>query len=61
MCTLYTIILCDAMLCYDLQEAVPQLSFLAKLHQPNGHDDHMDLVDPFEGYGSATPTTHGHP
>ena len=50
-----------AMLCYALQGAVPELSFLAKPHQPNGHDDQMVLVDPLEGDKSDTPTTHGHP
>ena len=30
-----------------LKGAVPELSFLAKPHQPNGHDDQME-VDPFE-------------
>ena len=34
------------MLCNALQGAVPELSFLAKPCQPNGHDDQMILVDP---------------
>ena len=38
--------LCYAMLCNALQGAVPELSFLAKPRQPNGHDDQMVLVDP---------------
>ena len=59
--------LCYAMLCYAmlymlcLQGAVPELSFLAKPCQPNGHDDQMVLVDPLEGDKLDTPTTHGHP
>ena len=50
--------LCYAMLC---KGAVPALSFLAKPHQPNGHDNQMVLVDSLEGNKSDTPTTHGHP
>ena len=53
--------LCYAMQCNALQGAVPELSFLAKPHQPSGHDDQMILVDPLEGDKSDTPTTHGHP
>ena len=49
------------MLCYALQAAIPELLFLAKPRQPNGHDDQMVLVDPLEGDKSDTPTTHGHP
>ena len=44
------------MLCYALQRAVPELSFLAKPRQFSGHDDQMVLVDKLD-----TPTTHGHP
>ena len=52
--------LCYAMLCYDLQGAVPELSSSAKPCQPNGHDDQMALANPLEGYELDTPTTHGH-
>ena len=48
-------LLCYAMLCNALKGAVPELSFLAKPYQPNGHDDQM------EGDKLDTPTTHGHP
>ena len=41
------------MLCYALQRAVPELSFLAKPRQFSGHDDQMVLVDKLD-----TPTTH---
>ena len=50
-----------AMICYALQGAVPELSFLAKPHLPNGHDDQIVLVDPLEEDKLDTPTTHGHP
>ena len=53
--------LCYAMLCYALQGAAPELSFLAKPCQPTGHDEQMVLVDPLEVNKSNTPTTHGHP
>ena len=53
--------LCYTMLCNALQGAVPELSFLAKPWQPNGHDDQMILVDPIKGDKSDTPITHGHP
>ena len=53
--------LCYAMQCYALQGAVPELSFLAKLYQPYGHDDQMVWVDSFEGDKSYNPTNHGHP
>ena len=49
MFTPHAIMLCYAMLCNALQGAVPELSFLAKPHQPNGHNDQMVLVDPLEG------------
>ena len=35
-----------AIQCCALKEAVPELSFLAKPHQPNKQDDQMVLVDP---------------
>ena len=41
--------LCYDMQCYALQGALPKLSFLSKLCQPNGHNDQMVLVDPLEG------------
>ena len=51
--------LCYTMLSCALQGAVPQLSFLAKPHQPNGYNNQMVLVDLLEGDKSDTPTTHG--
>ena len=39
-------LLCYAMLCNVLQGAVPELSFLAKPHQPNGHDDQISWLIP---------------
>ena len=36
------------MLCDALQGAVPELSFFAKPHYPNGYDDQMFLVDPLD-------------
>ena len=50
-----------AIQCYALEGAIPELSFLAKPHQPNGHDNQMVLVAPLEGNKSDTPTTHRHP
>ena len=42
---------CYAMLCYILQGAVPELSFLNKPHQTNGYADQIALVDPWpNGY-----------
>ena len=35
-----------AMLCYALQGAVLELSFLVKPYQPNRYDNQMALVDP---------------
>ena len=49
------------MLCYALQRAAIELTFLAKPCQPNGHDDQMVLVDPLEGDELDTPTMYGHP
>ena len=49
------------MLCYTLQRAVAELSFLANPHQPNGYDNKIALVDPLKGYKSDTPATHRHP
>ena len=49
-----------AMLYNALQGAVLKLSFFAKPHQPNGHDDQMILVDPLEGDKLDIPTIHGH-
>ena len=54
-------ILFYVMLCFALQTAVSDLSFLAKPHQANEHDDQIALVDPHEAYKSDTPTTHRHP
>ena len=42
--------LCYAMLYYALQEAVPELSIVAKPRQPNRYNDQIALVDPSEGY-----------
>ena len=50
-----------AMLCFALQGAVSELSFMAKPCQPNGYDNQMVLIDPFEGDKSDTPTIYGHP
>ena len=50
-----------AILCYALQEAVPELSFLAKHYNPNGNDNQIALVGPLEGHESDTPTIHRHP
>ena len=50
--------LCYAILCYALQGAVLELSFLAKLCQPNGHYEQMVLVDPLEGDKLDIPTSH---
>ena len=57
----HAIMLCYAMLCYALQGAVPELSFIAKPYQPNRHDDKIVLVDPLEGEELDTPTTYEHP
>ena len=48
------------MLCYALQRALPELSLLAKHCQPNGCNDQIALVYPFEGYKSDIPTTYMH-
>ena len=40
-----------------MQRAVPELSLLAKPHQPIGHNNQMNLADPLEGYELDTYTT----
>ena len=50
-----------AILYNALQGAVPELSFLAKPRQPNGHNNQIVLVDLFEGDKLDAPTTHGFP
>ena len=50
--------LCSIILCYALQGAVPELSFLAKPHQPNRHDFQRDLGD--SSFGCESDNTHRH-